>query len=508
MKFTTKQLQAIAKVKRYKQDIISFIKEQFQVTPDIWQEKALLDFASNKRVIFRLSLQACAGPGKSSVLAWCGWWFLCTKGEKGSHPKGAAISVTHDNLKDNLWSEMSKWQQRSPLCSKLFTWTKQRIFSKDHPETWFLSARSFSRSSNSDEQGRVLSGVHSKYVLFLIDESGDIPVTVLKSVEQAFSTEDKRFGRVVQAGNPTSTDGMLYAAQGSLADQWSVVRITGDPDDPERSPRIDKKWAKQQIDTYGRDDPWVMSYILGLFPNSSINTLLSVAEVDRAMNDHLRPEQYNHSQKRIGVDVARFGYDSTVIFPRQGLRALNYIEMRDARSNEIGARVALARKRWGSEIEFIDGTGGFGSGVVDSLIQSGLSPHEIHFASKANDSRYYNKRAEIWMEMAEWVKRGGVLPKCPKLKKELTTPTYSFKNGKFILESKDQISARLAFSPDHADALALTFSLPEQAAENSLFKLLQEPAFKHDYDPLRDDSTLVTCLKFKSTSYSLSVIFI
>ena len=88
------------------------------------------------------------------------------------------------------------------------------------------------------------------------------------------------------------------------------------------------------------------------------------------------------------------------------------------------------------------------------------------------------------MEMAEWVKRGGVLPKCSKLKKELTSPTYSFKKGKFILESKDQIKDRLGYSPDHADALALTFALPDQPSKNSVMRSLKPDGVKHDYDPL------------------------
>ena len=462
------------------------VEQEFGVTPDIWQVKALRAFASDDYKIFRLSLQACAGPGKSAVLAWCAWWFMLTQGEKGSHPKGAAIAVTGDNLKDNLWAEISKWQQSSPMLRDIFTWTKTRIFAKDHPETWFLSARSFSKTANAEEQGRTLSGIHSKYVLFLIDESGDIPVTVLKAAEQALSTADKVFGRIVQAGNPTSHDGMLYAAQSELADKWHVVRITGDPDDPDRSRRIDEKWAQEQIDLYGRDDPWVMSYILGRFPTSGINTLLSVDEIEDAMSRHLRENDYDFAQKRLGVDVARFGYDSTIIFPRQGLRSHKYVEMRKANSNEIAARIMSAKIKWGSEVELIDGTGGYGSGVVDSLIQAGQSPYEVIFSGKSTSPKYYNKRAEMWFEMASWIKRGGVLPKCPFLKKELSAPTYSFKNGKLILESKDQIRERLGFSPDRADSLALTFGIPEMPGEKSPERIFNSYTKSQDYDPFHD----------------------
>lgn len=479
-------------VKKCRNDILFFIKDQFDVVPDAWQAKALIAFADGDNKIFRLSLQACAGPGKTALLAWAAWWFMFTQGEKGIHPKGAAIAITNDNLKDNLWAELSKWQQVSEMLTSLFTWTKTRIFAKDHPETWFISARGFSKTSNPEEQGRTLSGVHSKYVLFIIDESGDIPVTVMKSVEQAFSTADKKFGRVIQAGNPTSTDGMLYSAGTDMADKWHVVRITGDPEDPDRSPRIDKDWAQEQIDKYGRDDPWVMSFILGRFPTSNINTLLSVNIVEDAMNRHIREPDYQWAQKRLGIDVARFGYDSTVIFPRQGLRAHPYVEMRKANSNEIAARVALAKSRWDSEVEYVDGTGGYGSGVIDSLIQGGHSPFEINFSSKADSSKYYNKRAEMWFRMAEWVKRGGVLPNCRKLKKELTVPTYSFKNGKLILESKDQLKKRLGFSPDLADSLALTFAhadLPSKTSPQMLFS--KQGKVKIDYDPLYEENNKV-----------------
>jgi hypothetical protein len=477
-------------IKKWRDDPCSFVRENFGVNPDVWQEKAIIAFANKENKIFRLSLQACAGPGKSALLAWMGWWFLLCCGEKGTHPKGAAISITQDNLKDNLWSELSKWQQRSKTLTDLFTWTKQRIFSKDHPETWFLSARSFSKTANSEEQGRVLSGVHSKYVLFLIDESGDIPPTVLKAVEQAFSTADKEFGRVIQAGNPTSQDGMLYAAQSQLADEWHVVRITGDPDDPDRSPRIDIEWARQQIATYGKNDPWVMSYILGRFPESGINTLLSVDDVEDSMSRNLLITDYDWSQKRLGVDVARFGMDSTILFPRQGLRAYNYVEMRGATNPEIAARVARAKHDWGAENEFVDGTGGFGAGVVDALNQAGHSPFEIHFSAKASKPRYFNKRAEMWFEMADWVKRGGVLPKCNILKKELTSPTYSFKNGKLILEPKEKIKERLGFSTDRSDALCLTFAHPDLPKKSSILGRLGNSFDKvvSDYDPLEESS--------------------
>lgn len=63
--------------------------------------------------------------------------------------------------------------------------------------------------------------------------------------------------------------------------------------------------------------------------------------------------------------------------------------------------------------------------------------------------------------MAEWIRSGGSLPNVPELIGELTPPTYTFVNGRFQLEDKDHVKARLGRSPDLADALAVTFAVPE-----------------------------------------------
>ena len=468
------------KIIEWRNNPAQFVRDNFQVEPDLWQMDVLEAFASNDPKKQRIAMRACAGPGKSAVLAWLGWNFLSCSGERGDHPKGIAISVTWDNLKDGLWTELAKWQAKSKYLMTHFTWTKTRIYANDHPETWYFSARSFNKSANSEEQGRVLSGIHSGYVLFLIDESGEIPATVLKAAEQAMSAE--HFAKIATAGNPTSTEGLLYDVGTILGENWFNVAISADPDDPKRTPRVDIEWAKEQLKTYGREDPWVMSYILGQFPKTSMNTLLSVVEVEKAKDRHMTESVFGHAQKRLGIDVARFGMDNTVIFPRQGLAAFNYVVMRGARSNEIADRILQAKITWGSGMEMVDGTGGYGSGVVDSLLLAGHDPYEVHFSSKAGNNKYFNKRSEMWFEMAQWIKRGGSIPPCPQLKKELITPTYGFQNGKLKLEEKEQIKKRLGFSPDIADALALTFSIPDMPKIEQLIPVENRNKLNTDYD--------------------------
>lgn len=485
---------ARSRIKRWRENPVAFAYDNFKFEPDHWQRKALEVFPSMDAEKQRISLQACAGPGKSAILAICGWNFLCCYGDHNDHPKGAAVSVTQDNLKDNLWPEFAKWQGRSQFLLEAFAWTKERIFAKDHPETWFLSARSWSKSANPEEQGRTLSGLHSKYILALIDESGDIPLPVLKAGEQALSTGPK-FGKIIQAGNPTSLDGMLYAAATKLRDQWFVIRITGDPDDPDRSNRIDIDWARRQIAAYGRDDPWVKPYILGEFPAASINALIGIEDVEAAMRRHLSVDKYEWAQKRLGIDAARFGDDKWVIFPRQGLAAFKPVDMRNPRSHDVVARVAVAKNRFGSEREFFDDTGGYAAGAIDGLIQAGYSPTPVNFAGKAIDPRFYNRRAEMLWSAAQWVKRGGALPNVPDLVGEMVAHTYSFKSGKLIVIEKDRVKEQIGRSPNYFDALGLTFAEPDMPAA-LVAGMRQASHASTEFDPVRDEAVMPAIADF------------
>lgn len=473
----------IQAIKSWVRDPVRFVRDNFLVEPDAWQTEYLQALVNNQK----LALKACKGPGKTCVLAWSAWWFLATR----PHPKIAATSVSSDNLSDGLWTEMAKWMSKSTFLKSSFTWTKTRIFNNEHPETWWMSARSWSKSASDEQQANTLAGLHADYIMFIIDESGGIPSSVMAAAEAALANDigPGHEAKLIQAGNPTHTSGPLYDASTRDRKNWYVIEISSDPDNPKRTPRVSSTWAQEQIDKYGRDNPWVLINVFGEFPPSSSNTLLGREDVEKAMNRKLAGEDFIHSQKRLGVDVARFGDDSTIIFPRQGLMAFKYVEMKNARTNEIASRVILAKQKWNAEVEYVDGTGGYGAGVIDSMMSRGFNPQEISFSSKASDPRFYNKRAEIWWRMAEWIKRGGCLPYDEDLIRELTAPEYYFKNGKILLQDKDQIKAELGISPDKADALALTFTDEERPTGlgelGVLFRSRDESdRSRTDYDPL------------------------
>lgn len=465
----------MVRLKSWRENPVRFVQECFGTEPDEWQKDVLMAFPREQRI----AMKACKGPGKSAVEAWLAWNFLATR----PHPKVAATSISGDNLADGLWTEMAKWKAKSAFLNDTFEWTKTRIFSKQFPETWWMSARSWAKSASHEQQSDTLSGLHADYLLFIIDEAGGVPAGVMAAAEAGLSTGVEC--KLVIAGNPTHLEGPLYDACNRDRANWFVVEITGDPDDPNRSPRISEQWARDQIEKYGIDNPWVLVNVFGRFPPTSLNSLLGPDEVTEAMDRFLKPDAYSWAQKRLGIDVARFGDDRSVIFPRQGLAAFPPTVMRSARTTDIAARVAQAIVKWGAESQYVDDTGHWGHGVIDNLIASGYSPMGIQFHGPPIDPRFKNKRAEMWVLMSEWVKRGGALPNLPELVGELSTPTYTFNQGKLQLEEKDQIKARLGRSPDLADALALTFAMPDQPGRSPrevLFEQMglgsQEPSFE------------------------------
>ena len=469
---------AQAKLERWRADADAFVRECIGVTPDPWQTAALQ--AASKPETERMAMKACKGPGKTALLAWIVLWFLVTR----PYSKIACTSITGDNLATNLWPELAKWISRSVFLQGVCEWTKTRVAVKEAPEQWFAVARAWSQSADAQQQAEALAGIHADHVLFVLDESGGMPQAIMTTAEAVLATGVET--KIVQAGNPTSIDGPLYRACVTDRHLWHVVTITGDPDDPLRSPRIKAEWARQQIQQYGRDNPWVKINVLGEFPPSSINALLGPSDVDAAMIRTLPAEAYNWAPVQIGVDVARYGDDRTVIFPRQGLMAFQPLVMRhthgSAVSHEIATAVIEVCRKYHTRHVTMDATGGWAAGARDVLVVAGYQPLEVQFHAPCPQRegvppKYRNRRAEMHFGLSEWVKRGGVLPNLPELLGELTTPTYTVReDGKFQIEAKDQVKERLGRSPDLADALALTFAFPDAPA-----KLMRQTL--RDYDP-------------------------
>jgi hypothetical protein len=505
---TKKQGKLIAS---WRTDPEKFVHEVFGAKPDLWQQKVLQALVVEPRI----AMSACKGPGKSCLLAWIIWWFLLC------HPDAQiiALSITRDNLKDNLWKELAYWQGQADalhnkrlefiakktgaahvnqpsILTRYFEYSNARIVSREKPNTWWVSARGFSKSADPTQQANTLAGFHGENIMIVLDEVGDYPEGVVSAAEAIFATAGQNT-KLVVAGNPTDPQGPLGRIVSRDAANWHIVYITGDPDDPERSPRIDINWARQQIATWGRDNPWVMVNVLGLFPPVGANQLIDINRVTQAMARKAVREHFINSERVWGLDPSRFGDDEACLMRRWGSVVLQPKVWRNLDGTQLGNMMAFEMKEAADAGEapdavFID-VGGVGASVYDRLRVLGWEVIAIDFGSKAQDSRFANKRAEIWWRMAEFLKSPTcVLPNDPVIRGELVGPKFDFKviNHRtcFVLESKKAMKARGVPSPNRADALALTWSQPvvPQRHESPYGVRATERQAKAviDYDPL------------------------
>lgn len=450
--------QLVGELQHWYDDPVYFVTSQFGVTPDPAQVELLQAFADPS--IQRIGLQACKGVGKTSGEVWCNLLFMATR----SHPRMAACSISWDNLMDNFWTELALWHGKSAYLKAKYKWTDSSYYCLDHPETWWLSPRSWAKTANKEQQAVTLAGLHADNTLVTLDESGSMWDSVMDAAEGTLSTIGGEH-RILQGGNPTSTEGPLYKAAKQNAHLWKMIAITGDPDNPRRSPRMSLSWAKEQIATYGRDHDWVKVNVLGEFPSGSMNALLGPDVVRAAMGRHVQETMYTHFAKIVGLDPGRDGGARTSFFPRQGPVAFTPTIMRPDRQEKNWTQTVVTRacqyfERWGADIMFVDDTGGWGSGILDGIVASGFNAVGVNFGGKALDPRFKMRRTEMHWLAAEWVKDGGALPNMPEIQREATVTEYWIKDGLFHITDKDHAKVVLGESPDVWDSFVLTFAQP------------------------------------------------
>lgn len=474
-------------LRRWKVDPVAFVRECLGVEPDAWQAEMLSAFPKAKR----MAGVACKGPGKTALMAWLGWNFLLTR----PHCKVPCTSITGPNLRDGLWAEFKKWQKRSPILLSQFEWTETRIKQVSHPETWWASARTWAQDASPEQQANTIAGLHEDFLLWLLDEASDMPTGVVSAAEAALT--GGRETKMVLMGNCTRTEGPIWDASGKRRHMFHVTRITGDPDDPKRSPRIDIEEARAQIAEYGRNSFIVKVNILAEFPDRQPNKLLDARDVDEAMERTLPDSAFENDARVVGVDTAYFGDDASTFVPRQGRMCFQVKEFRQLDTVELADQVVrfAESKKWKPDAFFVDEGGPSGGGTIDQCKARGYSRvvRPVNFGSKPLDpKRFNNKRTEMYFMASEWVKSGGCLPNDPMLAAELIAPRYFPDNqNRICLEPKLDIKARLGRSPDRADGFVLTFASPVIAKrardmnEQARTRRAGRRNSANDYDPLR-----------------------
>lgn len=208
------------------------------------------------------------------------------------------------------------------------------------------------------------------------------------------------------------------------------------------------------------------------------DTLIPLTLVQEASTRRITDNQMDYPLI-LGVDVARFGDDSSVLSTRRGAIAYPQKKFHGLDNMQLVDKVVTCMRTKQVDMCFIDE--GRGEGVIDRLHQLGYTNViGVPFGSKAsNVKKFENKRAEMWWDMAEWMKTGSI-PNDVDLRTDLSAPRYKYsKNSRIMLESKADIKERLKRSPDGGDALALTFALPVIGSRKRRFPKAYET--KYDF---------------------------
>ncbi len=236
------------------------------------------------------------------------------------------------------------------------------------------------------------------------------------------------------------------------------------------------------VNDYGEDSDFVRVRVKGVFPRAGNSQFIGSDVVAEARARTLDPGQYDFAPRIIGVDVARYGEDDSVITRRQGLMCFPQKRFHGLDLMTLADNIAQEIYAWQPDAVFIDG-GGMGAGVVDRLRHMGFDIVDAQAGARALDSaKYLNRRAEMWAKMREWLPTGK-LPDDSELADALTGLEYGFSSsGALQLEKKEDAKKRGLSSPDGGDSLALTWYAPVVArldAAEAQARLNAKP-----YDPL------------------------
>lgn len=293
----------------------------------------------------------------------------------------------------------------------------------------------------------------------VVDEVAQIEPYVWDEILQPALSD--RLGWAVFIGTPHGVNlfsELFFKAQnepGWFAGRWTVYDTQAiDADEVER------------LRTGGMTEAAFAREYLCDFTAASEDQCISLAEAEDAARRVHDDYVIRGAARILGVDPARFGDDRAVIVPRQGLQMFPPEIYRGLSNMDLASRVANKIATWKPHAVFIDA--GQGSGVIDRLRQLGFSVVEVHFGGNANRKDLYaDKRTEMWLDMAEWIRQGGAIPNIVELKQELATPVYGYDGReRKELEPKDKIKKRLkGASPDIAEGLALTFAHPVSAPQ-------------------------------------------
>lgn len=417
-----------------------------------WQYEFLRDFytdAEGKPTDSpRHSVRAGHGVGKGTLIAILALWFPLTHHDS----KAVLTANSQDQLRDNNWPEIRKWHSKLPEPLRdMLQVDEERLYVKAAPEMAFVVRRTASK--NNPE---ALQGIHAKHVLYLVDEASGIMDVIFEVAQGSMSTKG---AMACLFSNPTRSSGFFFDTHHKLRNRWRTHVVNC-----ENVPRA-RGHIEEIIEAYGKNSNKYRVRVLGEFPTSDDDTVIALELVESAR----KREVVKRDVRPVwGVDVARFGDDTSALAKRQGNVLLAPVqEWHGLNTMQLVGKIV---DEWMKTDEdqrpsaIVVDVIGIGSGVVDRLEELDLPVIGINVAESAsNDAKYFRLRDELWFKAQAWfAARDVFIPADEKLVSELTTVTFDYhSDGRLVVESKKLLKKRGLPSPNKADAFNLTFAQPD-----------------------------------------------
>lgn len=415
--------------------------------PDKWQCELLNNIrleilkreSGDVNGAIRMAVTSGHGVGKSALVSWLVLWFISTR----PHPQIIVTANTQNQLSSKTWREVAKWHKLA-INKDWFDWTATTFYNKEHPETWKANAIPW-----SEHRPDAFAGTHEEHVLVILDEASGIPSVIWEVLEGALTTKGSM---QFVFGNPNRNSGRFYECfNGKFKHRYIQYRV-----DSRHASMANNDQIQQWLEDYGEDSDFFKMRVRGEFPTSSTMQFIPTDAIENCRR--YKAESYLHLPMLIGVDVARFGDDQSVIYVRQGRKTHAIRKFRGLNTIQLSHLVQETANGYTLPTIFIDGIG-VGAGVVDYCRSLKMKVIEANSSNSPSDTtRYANKRAEMWDRVRQWLQSGAEIPNDDDLFQNLVSTEYSFTSkGQLLIESKMDLKSRGLASPDVADALCLTF---------------------------------------------------
>ncbi len=448
----------------YYDNPVAFLEDMLAMKCDDWQGEVAADISAYPKI----AVKSGQGVGKTALEAGLIIWFLVCR----PYSKVIATAPTMQQLYNVLWAEIAKWLEYSKV-KNLLTWTKTKVYMSGDSERWFAIAKTATKTEN-------MQGFHEEHMLIVVDEASGVADPIMEAILGTLSGEDNK---LLLMGNPNRIDGVFYDAFNKDRDKFRTHTV---------SSRISKRTSKDNIamleSKYGKDSDVVRVRVDGQFPKGALDSFISLETVEFACSNGSQIKQSDITSAKtlhVGVDVARFGDDKTVITPRVSGRVYEFRKYSKKSTMETSGNVIICCKEYMKRFPNLKNCiikiddAGVGGGVTDRLnevIREEKLPYRViptNNGEAATDEYYFNFGAQLWGNIKELLEinfsnnlqgKDDVqieLPYDDEMIKQLSVRKYHMTSkGKIQLESKDDMKKRGLGSPDTADSLSLALYEP------------------------------------------------